>query len=287
MRTDPTTAILLISCPDRKGLVARIADFIYARNGNILHADQHIDGEAGLFLMRVEWELEHFSLAREEIGSQFASLAEELQLDWRLRFSDVLPRSAILASKQNHCLVDLLLRRSSGELRAEFPLIVSNHPDHAGVAKTFSAEYLVFPITRENKGEQEARMLEALRERGIRFMVLARYMQVLSDWFLKGFKGPIINIHHSFLPAFVGPRPYHQAYARGVKLVGATAHYATAELDNGPIIAQDVIRISHRDSVEDLVRKGRDLEKVVLARAVRLHLEHRVLVYGHKTAVFD
>ncbi len=280
-------AILLISCPDRKGLVARISDFIFRNHGNILHADQHIDEETGLFLMRVEWALQDFGLTRDTIHSAFAPLARELGLTWELRFSDQIPKAAIFVSKYDHCLYDLLLRHRAGELRTDFRLVISNHPDLRPVAEYFGIDYLLFPITKENKAAQEASILEEMARRQIELIVLARYMQILSDNFVERFRNRIINIHHSFLPAFVGPQPYRQAYQRGVKLIGATAHYVTAELDNGPIIAQDVIQISHRDSVEDLIRKGRDLEKVVLARAVRLHLDNRVLVFGNKTVVFD
>lgn len=285
--TSSANAILLISSPDRKGLVARISDFIYRNNGNILHADHHIDEEAGLFLMRVEWDLNGFSLTSAEIRGAFNPLARELSLNWDLFFSDQIPQSAIFVSKYDHCLYDLLLRHRAGELKAEFSLVVSNHPDLRPIAESFGIDYLVFPITKESKVEQEAGIREELSRRKIELIVLARYMQILTEAFVESFQNRIINIHHSFLPAFVGPNPYRQAHQRGVKLIGATSHYVTAELDNGPIIAQDVIRISHRDSLEDLIRKGRDLEKVVLARAVRAHLDHRVLVYGNKTVVFE
>ena len=283
----PGNAVLLISCPDRKGLVARISDFVYRHNGNILHADEHSDAEAGLFLMRVEWELGGFVLPKDQIARAFEPLARELDLRWELRFSDQVPKTAILASKQDHCLYDLLLRHSAGELRAELAAVISNHPACRPIAEYFGVPYLFLPITKEDKLEQEARILEELERRKVELIVLARYMQVLSDGFVGHYPNRILNIHHSFLPAFVGPKPYHQAYQRGVKLIGATAHYVTTQLDDGPIIAQDVIRISHRDSVEDLVRKGKDLEELVLARAVRAHLENRVLVYGNKTVVFD
>ena len=283
----PGNAVLLISCPDRKGLVALISDFVYRHNGNILHADEHSDREAGVFLMRVEWELGGFDLPKERIAGAFEPLARELDLRWELRFSDQVPKTAVLASKQDHCLYDLLLRHRAGELRAELAAVISNHPTCRPIAEYFGVPYLLFPITKENKLEQEARILEELERRNVELIVLARYMQILSDGFVGHYPNRIINIHHSFLPAFVGPKPYHQAYQRGVKLIGATAHYVTSQLDDGPIIAQDVIRISHRDSVEDLVRKGKDLEKLVLARAVRAHLENRVLVYGNKTVVFD
>jgi len=283
----PGNAVLLISCPDRKGLVALISDFVYRHNGNILHADEHSDAEAGLFLMRVEWDLGGFDLAKERIARAFEPLARELDLRWELRLSDQVPKTAVLASKQDHCLYDLLLRHRAGELRAELAAVISNHPTCRPIAEYFGVPYLFFPITNENKLEQEARILEELAGRNVELIVLARYMQVLSDGFVDHYPNRIINIHHSFLPAFVGPKPYRQAYQRGVKLIGATAHYVTTQLDDGPIIAQDVIRISHRDSIEDLVRKGKDLEKLVLARAVRAHLENRVLVYGNKTVVFD
>lgn len=281
------SAILLTSGPDRKGLVASISDFVFRNNGNILHADHHIDSEAGLFLMRVEWDLKDFHLSREEIRSAFGKVAQELELDWQLQFSDEVRRAALFVSRHDHCLYDLLYRQRSGELRAEFPLVISNHPDLRPIAESFGCEFLVFPITPETKAEQEAHELEELRKRNIEFVVLARYMQILTEDFIKHFPNRVINIHHSFLPAFAGPRPYHQAFQRGVKIIGATAHYATTTLDDGPIIAQDVVRITHRDSVADLIRKGRDLEKLVLAHAVRLHLENKVLVYGNKTAVFE
>ncbi|PYV17663.1 MAG: formyltetrahydrofolate deformylase [Acidobacteria bacterium] len=282
-----SNAILLISSPDRKGLVARISDFIYQHDGNILHADEHMDEEAKRFLMRMEWDLADFTLAREEIPSAFAPLAEELDLSWQIVFTDHSPKTSIFVSKVDHCLFDLLLRNRAGELKTDFSLVVSNHADLRPVSESFGIEYLHFPVTKENKTEMELAILKELCHRGIELIVLARYMQILSEDFVRHFPHRIINIHHSFLPAFIGANPYRQAYQRGVKLVGATSHYVTADLDNGPIIAQDVMRISHRDSLDDLVRKGRDLEKVVLARAVKLHLDHRVLVYGNKTAVFE
>ena len=287
MPDSSTSAVLLIAAPDQRGLVARITDFVFRRNGNILHSDEHIDEEAGLFLMRVEWDLAGFSLAREEIRPAFEPLARELQLNWEVRFSDAPPRTAILVSKYDHCLYDILFRRRSGELKANIQVIISNHPDLRHLAEYFGIDYLVFPVTKETKAEQEALIIAELRRREIEFIILARYMQILSPAFVDAFPNRIINIHHSFLPAFVGSQPYHQAHRRGVKLIGATSHYVTSDLDAGPIIEQDVARVSHRDSVDALVRKGRDLEKVVLARAVRLHLENRVLVYGNKTVVFD
>lgn len=287
MTTANANAIFLISCPDRKGLVARISDFVFRHNGNILHADEHLDDEAGLFLMRLEWDLAGFDLSRDRIPGAFEPLARELELNWQLRFSDEVSRGAIFVSKYDHCLYDLLYRYRSGELRAEFPLVVSNHPDLRGLVEGFGPEYLVFPITKETKAAQEERILEELARQKIDFIVLARYMQIVTENFVRHHPNRIINIHHSFLPAFAGPQPYHQAHRRGVKLIGATSHYVTPDLDSGPIIARNVVRISHRDSIDDLIRKGRDLEKVVLARAVRAHLEHRVLVHGNKTAVFD
>ncbi len=287
MEPESPHAVLLISCPDRKGLVARISDFVFHHNGNILHADQHIDDEAGQFLMRVEWDLRGFDLDRGAIRTAFQPLAQELELDWKLQFTDELPRGAIFVSKYDHCLQDLLYRYRTGELAAEFPLVVSNHPDLRDPVERHGVEFMVFPVTQETKRTQEAAILAELERRKISLVVLARYMQILTEDFVRHYPNRIINIHHSFLPAFAGPKPYHQAYTRGVKIIGATSHYVTAELDDGPIISQDVVRISHRDSLQDLIRKGRDLEKIVLARAVRSHLEHRVLIYGKRTAVFD
>ena len=285
--TSSANAILLMSSPDRKGLVAKISEFIYRNDGNILHADHHIDEEAGLFLMRVEWDLNGFSLPRDEIHVAFNPLARELGLNWNLFFSDQIPKSAIFVSKYEHCLYDLLLRHRAGELRANFSLVISNHPDLRSIAESFGIEYMVFPITKERKFEQEVRIRNELNKREIELIILARYMQILTKGFVESFQNRIINIHHSFLPAFAGPNPYRQAYQRGVKLIGATSHYVTAGLDKGPIIAQDVIRVTHRDSPDDLIRKGRDLEKLVLARALRAHLDHQVLVYGNKTVVFE
>ena len=287
MQSGSTHAILLISCPDRMGLVARISDFVFKNHGNILHADEHIDDEVGLFLMRIEWDLAGFSLARDAIQAAVQPLAQELAFDWRLHFSDERPRAAIFVSKYDHCLQDLLYRCQAGELAADFSLVVSNHPDLREQVESHGLEYLVFPVTAETKSDREKGIRAELERRQINLVVLARYMQILSEDFVRQYPNRIINIHHSFLPAFAGPRPYHQAYRRGVKLIGATSHYVTSDLDGGPIISQDAVRISHRDSVQDLVRKGRDLERVVLAQAVRAHLEHRVLVYGNKTAVFD
>ncbi len=280
-------ATMFVSGPDQRGLVARIAAFIFEHNGNIVHSDHHIDTESRLFLTRVEWELEGFRIPKQEIGPRFAPLAASLQMNWELHFSEERERIAIFVSKYDHCLYDLLLRNASGELRGEVALVVSNHPDLRALAGQFGVPYHVFPITRETKREQEAKELALLEEQGVNLIVLARYLQVFTPEFVARYPNRMINIHDSFLPAFVGAGPYQQAHARGVKLIGATSHYVTDQLDDGPIIEQDVVRVSHRDTVEDLKRKGRDLERVVLARAVRLHLEHRVLAYGRKTAVFD
>jgi formyltetrahydrofolate deformylase len=287
MPETPLTATLLISCPDQKGLVAAVSDFLYRNDGNIIHADQHTDLEEGVFLQRVEWELGGFAVQREDIADAFRPLAERFGMDWRLRFSDESPRVAVMVSKLAHCLYDILARWRMEEYRADFPLVISNHAEHGDIARDFGVEFHHLPVTPDNKAEQEAKARALLQERGIDLVVLARYMQVLSPAFAEAYRERAINIHHSFLPAFAGARPYHQAHERGVKVIGATAHYVTAELDQGPIIAQDVGQVSHRDSVADLVRKGRDLEKMVLARAVDLHLRNRVVVYGNKTVVFD
>jgi formyltetrahydrofolate deformylase len=287
MARDTTTAVLLLSCQDQKGLVAATSEFIYRNDGNIVHADQHVDVEAGLFLQRVEWDLAGFRIPRAELADTFRPIAEKFGMQWELHFSDYVPRIAIFVSKLEHCLSDLLLRQRMGEFVAEIRLVVSNHPDLQQLVETFGPQYHFYPITKETKAAQEKKEIELLEEQRIDLVVLARYMQIVSGEFVRRFRNRIINIHHSFLPAFPGGRPYHQAYERGVKIIGATSHYATEELDQGPIIEQDVVRVSHRDSVGDLIRKGKDLEKVVLARAVSLHLGHRILVYGNKTVVFD
>ncbi len=281
------SAILLISCPDRKGLNAAIADFIFRNNGNILHADEHQDEDSGLFLMRVEWDLADFAIEIGDFARQFAPIAERFAMDWRLASSSLRPNVALFVSKYDHCLADLLYRHRSGELACEIPLIVSNHPDVQALADFYRVPLQVVPVTKENKAEAERRELDLLAPLKIDLIVLARYMQVLSSDFIRHFPHRIINIHHSFLPAFVGGKPHHQAYQRGVKLIGATSHYVTEVLDDGPIIEQDVVRISHRDTLEDLIQKGRDLEKVVLSRAVRWHIESRILLYGNKTVIFD
>ncbi len=283
--TNPT-ATLLISCPDQRGLVAKFANFIYSNGGNIIHADQHTDFAAGLFLTRIEWQLEGFNLPREFIAPAFNAIAQPLGAKWEIRFSDTVPRIAIWVSRQDHCLFDLIWRQRAKEFIGEIPLIISNHNNLKKVAEQFNIDFQHIPITKDNKSEQETQQLELLRQYKIDLVVLAKYMQIVSAEFISQFP-QIINIHHSFLPAFIGANPYHRAFERGVKIIGATAHYATADLDAGPIIEQDVVRVSHRDEVDDLVRKGKDLERVVLARAVRSHLQNRVLVYGNRTVVFE
>jgi formyltetrahydrofolate deformylase len=280
------TATLLISCPDQRGLVAKFANFIYANGGNITHADQHTDFEAGLFLTRIEWQLKGFNLPKNLIAPAFNAIAQPLNAKWELHFSDSLPRIAIWVSRQDHCLFDLIWRHRAKEFQAEIPLIISNHPDLQPVVEQFGIDYHYIPITKDNKQEQEAKQLELLHQYKIDLVILAKYMQIVSADFIEKFP-QIINIHHSFLPAFIGANPYHRAFERGVKIIGATAHYATPDLDAGPIIEQDVVRVSHRDEVNDLIRKGKDLERIVLARAVRLHLQNRVLVYGNRTVVFE
>ncbi len=282
-----TTAVLLISCRDQKGLVAAVSQFLLENDGNITHADQHTDLQEGVFLQRVEWELRGFRLRRDAISDAFRPIAERFDMTWSLHFSDAMPRVAILVSKLPHCLFDLLARWRLGELRAEIPLIISNHEDARPIAESFGVPYHCLPVTGAAKASQEAEIAALVARDGVELIVLARYMQVLSADFVEAHRQRVINIHHSFLPAFAGARPYHQAHERGVKVIGATAHYATPALDQGPIIVQDVARVSHRDAVDDLIRMGRDLEKVVLARAVELHLRRRLIVYGNKTAVFD
>ncbi|HME36669.1 MAG TPA: formyltetrahydrofolate deformylase [Candidatus Sulfotelmatobacter sp.] len=285
------SAILLISCPDRKGEVATIADFVFRHNGNILHADEHADEESGLFLMRVEFDPKDFDidLSQKDLADfskQFSPVAEAFAMKWRLAQSAQRQRMIILVSKYDHCLADLLYRHKSGELACDIPLIISNHADNQAIADFYKIPYAIVPVTKDNKVAAEAKIQALIDAHEPDFLVLARYMQILSNEFVHRYPHRIINIHHSFLPAFVGARPYHQAFERGVKLIGATSHYVTEVLDDGPIIEQDVVRVSHRDTVDDLVRKGRDLEKVVLSRAVRWHVENRVLVYGNKTVVF-
>ena len=285
---DPkNNAILLIVSPDKPGLVSAISDFVFQRNGNIVDSDQHTDLETGTFLMRLEWEMGGFNLDREALNRELAPLAKKFNLQTSLHFSDQRSRMAILVSKYQHCLYDLLVRHTLDEIDVEIPLILSNHPDLREVAKHFGIPFHVVPVPAQGKEKAEEEQLRLLREHRVDLVVLARYMQVLSPKFVEAYPNAIINIHHSFLPAFIGSKPYHQAYARGVKLIGATSHYVTAELDNGPIIEQSVARVTHGDRVEDLIRKGRDQEKIALAYAVRMHVEHRVLTYQNKTVVFE
>jgi formyltetrahydrofolate deformylase len=281
------TATLLVCCPDRKGLVAALAQVLYGHGANILDADQHTDPVAGQFFQRIKFDLSELHTDRTSLETAISEVAARFSMDWRITNGHRRSKTAIFVSKYDHCLYDLLLRQRSGELSTEIPLIISNHPDLEPVAQQFGIPFHHLPITNETKRAQENKALELLREADVDLIVLARYMQILTDDFLQSYEGDVINIHHSFLPAFMGSKPYHRAFERGVKLIGATAHYATAELDDGPIIEQDVVRCSHRDSVQDLVRKGRDLEKFVLARAVRWHLDDRILVYDNKTVVFS
>jgi formyltetrahydrofolate deformylase len=284
---DGTTAVLLLSCPDQRGVVAAVADFVFRHGGNILDAQQHTDRTDGVFFQRVEFALDGCDLARDEIRPSLTPLIDRFDMECQVRFSDDVPRVGVLVSREAHCLVDLLARSRRGELAIEIPVVISNHADQAEVAQWFGIDFVHLPVTADTKPAQEAAVQAALADHGVTLVVLARYMQILSAEFVARWPDAIINIHHSFLPAFMGGRPYHQAHERGVKIVGVTAHYATAELDDGPIIDQDVVRVSHRDAVEDLQRRGRDLEVVVLARAVRAHVEHRVLVHGRRTVVFD
>jgi formyltetrahydrofolate deformylase len=281
------TAILLVHCPDRKGLVAAIATFLYEHGANIVHADQHQDQRHGLFFMRVEYALEGFDLGHDEFVASFTPIAERFSIEWRLQYSADRPAMAIFVSRDLHCLVDLLHRHAIGELPARVPVIVSNHEDARPLAEFHGVAFHHVPVSPDTKAPAESRQLEILERHGVDLIVLARYMQILSAEFVGRYAQRMINVHHSFLPAFVGGRPYHAAFDRGVKLIGATSHYVTADLDEGPIIEQDVMRVSHRDQVDDLVQKGRDLERIVLSRAVRWHLEHRVLLYANKTVIFD
>jgi formyltetrahydrofolate deformylase len=282
-----TTARLLVSCPDRPGIIAAATAFVAAHGGNVVDLQQHTDHTDQAFFLRVEFEIEGFDLDRDEFGEAFAPIADRFRMHWRLGHSDDRPRVGLLASREAHCVRDLLHRWRDGELAVDIPVLVSNHEDHEETAAWFGVEHHHLPIEGGDKPAQEARVREVLRTHRVDLVVLARYMQILSPKFCDEWAERIINIHHSFLPSFQGARPYHQAHERGVKLIGVTAHYATAILDDGPIIDQDVIRVSHRDDVEDLRRKGRDLEVAVLARAVLAHIDHRTLVYGRRTVVFE
>ena len=283
-----TTAILLIHCPDQPGILATVTDFINVNGGNIIYLDQHVDRQQKVFFMRVEWELEHFVIPKERIAEYFDTLyAQKYRMYYRVYFSDYTPRMAIFVSKMSHCLFDLLARYTAGEWNVEIPLIVSNHPDLQEVAARFDIPFRHIPVSRESREEQGDIMLGLLKEQGVDFIVLARYMQIIPEKMIEAYPNRIINIHHSFLPAFIGAKPYHAAYERGVKLIGATSHYVTAELDAGPIIGQDIARISHKNTVKDLVHKGQDLEKIVLSRAVEKHIARKILTYKNKTVVFN
>ena len=279
------TVILQMICPDRPGLVSELAGWVAANGGSIRHADHHTDAGAGLFLSRIEWQLQGFGIPRDVLPEAAQALGQRLGGEAQLHFSDELPRVAIFASKQSHCLQDLLWRVQSGELPMQVPLVIANHPDLEPLCASFEVPFICVPVSRDTKAEAEQRMLQLLEENEVELVVLAKYMQVLSRDFLERFP-QVINIHHSFLPAFKGAQPYHRAWDRGVKLIGATAHYVTEDLDDGPIIEQTTVPVSHRDEVEDLIRKGRDTERLALARALRLHLRHQVMVYRGRTAVF-
>lgn len=288
MNLNDNTAILLIHCPDKPGILAAVTEFINQHKGNILYLDQYVNREDKVFFMRVEWELTDFQIPKEKVDDYFQTLiAVRYEMNFRLYFAENKPRMAIFVSKMSHCLYDLLSRYAMGEWHVEIPVIISNHPDMEAVANRFGIEYHYIPITKENKLQQEAKQLEILKNNDITFCVLARYMQVLSADFINHYPERIINIHHSFLPAFAGAKPYHAAHERGVKIIGATSHYVTSDLDAGPIIEQGVTNISHKDTVEELIRKGRDLEKMVLSHAVEKHIERKILAYQNKTIVFQ
>ena len=285
--TNKNTAVLLLHCPDKQGIIAAVTEFININKGNIIYLDQHVDKVEKIFFMRVEWELDNFLIPTEKINEYFQTLlANKYEMEFQIHFQNQKPRMALFVSKQAHCMYDLLAHYEAGDWNVEIPLIISNHPDLEHVAKKFNIPYYCFPITKDNKEEQEAKEMELLKEYNITFSVLAKYMQIISPEFIKAYPNNIINIHHSFLPAFVGAKPYHAAFERGVKIIGATSHYVTEELDAGPIIKQDVARISHKDSIDNLIRKGQDLEKVVLSRGVEKHIERKILVYKNKTIVF-
>jgi len=283
-----TTATLLIHCPDRQGILATVTEFLNENLGNIVYLGQHVDRQQKIFYMRVEWELEKFTIPKDKIGEYFDTLiASKLEMEWTLHFSENIPKMALFVSKMPHALFDILARYTAGEWDVEIPLIISNHETLRPVAERFGIDFYHFPITKENKVKQEAAELALLKKNDIDFVVLARYMQILSNDFVKNYPNKVINIHHSFLPAFAGAKPYHAAHKRGVKIIGATSHYVTTDLDAGPIIEQDVARCSHVDTVQNLIRKGRDLEKIVLSQAVYKHLQRKILVYKNRTVVFN
>ena len=282
------TAILLIHCPDRQGILAAVTDFINVNKGNIVYLDQHVDYVQNTFFMRVEWDLENFIIPREKIEEYFKTLfANKYEMSFSIHFSDVKPRMAIFVSKMSHCLFDILSRYMDGGLNVEIPLIISNHNELEWIGQKFGIPFHVFPLNKDNKAELEPQEMELLRKERIDFIVLARYMQIISEEMIKEYPNRIINIHHSFLPAFIGAKPYHAAYERGVKIIGATSHYVTTELDAGPIIEQDVVRVTHKDTVKSFIHKGQDLEKIVLSRAVEKHIDRKVLVYKNRTVVFS
>jgi len=285
--TNKNSAILLISCPDQKGIVAAITKFLYDNNGNIIRLDQHVDLQENVFLSRVEWELKDFAIPRDQLKQHLKELMKRFNMKWELHFSGFIPSVAVFVSKLTHCLYDVLSRYQAGEWNIKIPLVISNHPDADPIVKKFGINFFVFPVNEKNKKEQEQKQLELLKAHDINFIILARYMQILTADFIAQYPSKIINIHHSFLPAFPGAKPYHSAYSRGVKIIGATSHYVTSDLDGGPIIDQDIIRVTHQHSITDFIRKGKDLEKIVLARAIWYHLQHKVLVYKNKTVVFD
>jgi formyltetrahydrofolate deformylase len=287
MKNEKSTAVLLLSCPDQKGLVAKISQYIAEHGGNIIDLDEHVDADEKLFAIRVAWEMENFSIPINKLEESVSKLTEEINATWHLNFLEERKRLAVFVSKYDHCLQEILWRHKLGEYYAEISLIISNHPDLNQLADNYSIPFHVFPVNKENKSEQEELEIKLLEEQNIDAVILARYMQILSGNFVNRYKNRIINIHHSFLPAFKGGNPYKQAYDRGVKIIGATSHFVTENLDEGPIIEQDIIRITHKDSVDDLKRKGRDLERLVLARALHHYLEHRVLVMGKKTIIFE
>lgn len=281
------TAVLLFSCPDRPGLVSTISHLIFELGGNILDLDEHVETEEQFFSMRIAWEMDGSSISQSDLNKKFKDLGDEFDADWKINFKDRKKRIGIFVSKYDHCLQEILWRHSIGEYNIDIPLIISNHPDLGSLAGHYSIPFYVFEITKDNKAAQEEQELQLLRENNIDSIVMARYMQILSPILIKEFSNLIINIHHSFLPAFIGGNPYKQAFERGVKIIGATSHYATLDLDEGPIIEQDIIRITHKDSIDDLKRKGRDLERLVLARALHYHFDDRILVRGKKTIIFE
>ncbi len=285
--TEKNIAILLLTCPDKAGLVSRIAHFIFERGGNIVDLDEHVLSDEGIFSIRVAWQMDSFRISPDDLDDATRPMAKEFKADYQLHYSETIPNIAVFVSRYDHCLNDLLWRYKSGELFCKINLIISNHPDLEPLADFYKIPFHIYPISKENKAKQEAKQLKLLKENNIDTIVLARYMQILSSDFIHNYPNQVINIHHSFLPAFTGGNPYRQAYDRGVKIIGATSHYVTAELDEGPIIEQDVIRVTHKDTVKDLIQKGRDLERIVLARALKAHLEKRILVLNNRTIVFD